>query len=146
MSTMTNAAIFQLIYTTYFFVTHFIPMKPFNDLSKEAFSNEKKVNLSIIAVQLAIVPFFLYDIFWGICFGAFYYLVNVFGNAMSWWFPYFFGWPKSFAENAEEENKKTFRILPPIKNHLIPDVVHIGITILIWANWILSLQEVLQRI
>ncbi|EMF79983.1 hypothetical protein LEP1GSC188_1082 [Leptospira weilii serovar Topaz str. LT2116] len=49
MITVTNAAIFQLICTTYFFVTHFIPMKkPFNDLSKEAFSNEKKVNLSII--------------------------------------------------------------------------------------------------
>ncbi|EQA64475.1 hypothetical protein [Leptospira alexanderi] len=29
MITPTNAAIFQLIYTTYFFITHFIPMKPF---------------------------------------------------------------------------------------------------------------------
>ncbi len=121
-------------------------MSPLNDLSGESFSKEKKVNFALIAVQLGIVPFFFYDVFWGICFGAFYYLVNVFGNAMSWWFPYLFGWPKPFTENVEEENKRTFRILPPIKDHLIPDLVHIGITILIWINWILSSKEVLQRI
>ncbi|UZN06720.1 hypothetical protein M5D10_13020 [Leptospira santarosai] len=70
----------------------------------------------------------------------------MFGNAMFWWFPYLFGWPKPFTENVEEENKRTFRILPPIKDHLIPDLVHIGITILIWINWILSSKEVLQRV
>ncbi|WP_046692442.1 hypothetical protein [Leptospira santarosai] len=53
---------------------------------------------------------------------------------------------ETFDENVEEENKRTFRILPPIKDHLIPDLVHIGITILIWTNWILSSKEVLQRI
>ncbi|WP_268768120.1 hypothetical protein [Leptospira weilii] len=35
---------------------------------------------------------------------------------------------------GRRKQKTPLRILPPIKNHLISDVVHIGNTILIWVN------------
>ncbi|WP_201028466.1 hypothetical protein [Leptospira santarosai] len=55
MITIGVAVFFQLFYTAYFFVTHFVSMRPLNDLSGEFFS-KKKVNFALIAVRL--VPFF----------------------------------------------------------------------------------------
>ncbi|EMF79973.1 hypothetical protein LEP1GSC188_1081 [Leptospira weilii serovar Topaz str. LT2116] len=46
----------------------------------------------------------------------------------------FFRMTQKFCGKCGRRKQKTLRILPPIKNHLIPDVVHIGITILIWVN------------
>ena len=60
------------------------------------------------------------------------------GHVMSWWMPYFFGWPTAFLENAEIDNEKTLKFLPERGKNPVPDVVHCVIGLLsVWVMYAL---------
>lgn len=56
--------------------------------------------------------------------GTLFWSVSLVGHILSWWMPYFFGWPKAFLENAEIDNAKTYYFLPLRKNYPVPDFNH----------------------
>lgn len=92
--------------------------------------------------QLISIVGFYYYIYWMMIVGLVFWSLWMIGHINSWWLPYLFGFPKVFNKDAVEQNKKTLQILPPIKNHLIPDACHIvlgilsaTVTISIWITF-----------
>ena len=135
-----STIIAQIILTFYFAVTHWIPLPPWNNLAKEPFKNERKINLIMHVFQAVSIIGFYYHTYWMMIIGLVFWSLWMVGHINSWWLPYFFGFPKVFSENAVEQNKETLQILPPIKDHLIPDACHIVlgvisviVTITVWA-------------
>ncbi|PLS03782.1 hypothetical protein CVD27_13410 [Neobacillus cucumis] len=52
-------------------------------------------------------------------------------HLFTWWFPYFFGYPNNIRTDYEKYFKRTFKFLPKIKDHIIPDAEHVGVGILL---------------
>ncbi len=140
---MIAAVVTQSAWLIWFVMTHWISLPPLNDLSKEAFAHEKKVNLAIVGVVLASIAGFYWNIGFLMWFGALFWTLGMFGHIMSWWVPYFFGWPKAALENAVEDNGKTVHFLPARGNHPIPDLTHCMIGVLTIAAWIAVLGHLL---
>ena len=125
----------QVAFFIWFAVTHWIPLPPLNDLSVEAFEGERQTNIILHVIEVISLIGCYYNImlikyvalvFWNIC---------MVGHVMSWWMPYFFGWPKVFLENAEIDNARTIHFLPKRGKNPIPDVVHCVIGVL--SVWVL---------
>ena len=122
------AVIFQILWAIYFAITHWISMPPWNDLRQELFAGERNINLIILgAVAVSIIGFYFHykPIMW---FGVLFWSVSMIGHISFWWLPYFFGFPKVFIE--EDVPTTSWKFLPPIKNHPIPDACHMVIGIL----------------
>ncbi len=126
----------QVLFTVWFALTHWVPLNPLNDLSQEAFPKEQQINCILHIFQIASIIGFLFHFYWLIWLGIVFWSVSFVGHILSWWLPYFFGWPKGFLENAEADNAKTYHFLPPRKNHPIPDLNHCVIGLLLLATLI----------
>lgn len=118
------AIVFQVAFTSWFALTHWIPMHPLNNLKEEAFPKERVTNVVLHFFQLASIIGFWIHLRWLMWFGVIFWTVSFIGHILSWWLPYFFGWPKGFLENAEVDNAKTYHFLKVRKNHPIPDLNH----------------------
>lgn len=125
----------QLAFLFWFVVTHWIPLPPLNDLSVEAFKGERKTNIVLHIIQAISIFGYYYNIKIIKYMGFLFWHVCLIGHIMSWWLPYFFGWPEVFLENAEIDNQRTIKFLPDRGKNPVPDVVHCGIGIL--TVWIL---------
>jgi hypothetical protein len=130
----------QVSCTAWFFLTHWVPLPPLNDLKEEAFSNERATNLVLHFFQAASIAGFIFHINWLMWLGALFWTISFAGHLISWWLPYFLGWPKAFLKNAEVDNAKTYHFLPPRKNHPIPDLNHCIIGLLVLFAMITSLM------
>jgi hypothetical protein len=63
-------------------------------------------------------------------------LLCLVGHIFAWWVPYFWGHYSAFTKQEYEFSfSKTIKILPPIKDHPIPDLEHmpVGILALVWC-------------
>lgn len=124
MNWTTLAIIAQSVFTLWFAITHWVPLPRLNNLDEEAFPNERRTNLILHLFQLASILGFAYHLFWIMLLGTLFWSVSLVGHILSWWMPYFFGWPKAFLENAEIDNAKTYYFLPLRKNYPVPDFNH----------------------
>lgn len=140
---MTWAVLAQAASTIWFAVTHWIDLKPLNHLDEEAFPHERRTNLILHFFQLASIGGFLFYIKGLMLIGVIFWSVSMLGHILSWWLPYFFGWPKAFLKNAVADNAKTYHFLPPRDNHPIPDLNHciIGalLVVVTLSSWIVYL-------
>ncbi len=127
------AALSQAAFTGWFALTHWVDLKPLNNLDAEAFPHERRTNLILHIFQLASIGGFLFQIFPLMWLGVVFWSVSMAGHIVSWWLPYFFGWPKAFLKNAEADNAKTHHFLPTRKNYPIPDLNHciLGLLLLV---------------
>jgi hypothetical protein len=128
------AASFQLIFTGWFIFTHWISLPSLNNLDQEAFPHERGINLTLHVLQItSAIGFFLQidAIMW---LGIMLWSISMIGHLISWWTPYFFGWPSAFLKNAEIDNKKTYHFLPARKNYPIPDLNHCIIGALVFVT------------
>ena len=135
------AIIFQVVTMLWFILTHFISMPPLNDLREEAFPSERKANFILVFIQSFSMIGFVFSVRWLMGLGTVYWTLFLAGHLISWWLPYFFGWPKAFLKNAVVDNAKTVHFLPPRKNHPIPDLAHcilgmlaLGTCLFCWAS------------
>jgi hypothetical protein len=133
----------QIAFTVWFALTHWVPLSPLNDLSEEAFPKERQTNFVLHIFQLASILGFFFHITWLMWIGIVFWSLSFMGHIVSWWLPYFFGWPKGFLENAEVDNAKTYHFLPPRKNHPIPDLNHFIIGILLLSTLITCWMAIL---
>ena len=144
MSPNTLAVILQIAFTGWFALTHWVALPPLNDLTKEAFPNERRTNLILHFFQLASIIGFIFYIKWLMWIGVVFWTLSLIGHITSWWLPYFLGWPKAFLENAEVDNAKTYHFLPARKNHPIPDLTHCIIGFLCIVACVASWEAILQ--
>ncbi len=134
----TLAIISQLLSTAWFALTHWISLPPLNNLSEEAFPHERQTNLILNAFQIASMVGFLFQLHWLMWIGVIFWSISLIGHLLSWWLPYFFGWPKAFLQNAEQDNVKTYHFLPVHKNHPVPDLNHCIIGVLLFFTLFFS--------
>ena len=107
MDCFTIALFSQSAFVVWFSISHFIPLPPLNDLTKEAFPGEHKVNFFLLCLWALGVYGFYTRVPWQMWLAAITcWSVTMFGHIMSWWIPYFFGWPTVFLKDAAEDNER----------------------------------------
>ncbi|KLT16574.1 hypothetical protein AA980_17490 [Neobacillus vireti] len=57
---------------------------------------------------------------------------------MAWWIPYLTGYPHQVRVDYEKYFHNTYKFLPAIKNHIIPDAEHVGVGVLLTATLIVQ--------
>lgn len=120
------ALILQIILLVYFQLITLIPMYPWNDLTK--YTNKERlleatVNGIVIIVSTGL---FVTKVKWLMICSVIIWLLFLMAQLLTWWMPYLTGkhlqqFPR---ELYETHFKNTYKILPPIKNHIIPDAQH----------------------
>lgn len=130
----------QLMFSGWFFIIHFVPIPPLNDIDKFPNAPDWKKRLFISWVILILLVI-------GYSFGTIYLRLPliltlclfIFGHINTWWLPYLFGWPKIFIDNVEIDHKATLRFLPPRGKRPVPDVAYCILGLLGLATLILSI-------
>lgn len=123
--------IIPILLSVYLVITDFVDLAPFNDVSKH--SRETRNWEILLNYPLPLVAAFCnwygttITTIVAILIGALF----LFGNIFSWWVPYFFGCSDEARRHYEEAFGKTIKILPPIKNHPIPNLEHLPVAVLI---------------
>ncbi|HLS34706.1 MAG TPA: hypothetical protein VK061_00545 [Bacillota bacterium] len=142
----TFAFISQIILLVYFEVTTLINLYPWNDLSK--YTRKEKITEAtvngitiIIGITLFIskkpVLMVIATIFWFL-----FLLVQL----LNWWMPYITGKHlKQFPRELYDSHfQDTLKILPPIKEHIIPDAQHNVLQFLSLEVFIVSLLAIIN--
>jgi len=124
----------QTIFAAWFFIIHFIPLPPLNDIDK--FPNAPRWKRTLLINWFVLVLLII-----GYALGNFYIklililmlCLFMFGHINTWWLPYLFGWPKVFIDSVEIDHKCTIRFLPSWGNRPVPDLAYciLGLTGLI---------------
>jgi hypothetical protein len=134
------AIAFQILLFIYFEGTTLVNLYPWNDLSK--YSNQEKiieasVNGIIIILCLGL---FISEIKWLMIISVIFWFVFLFMQILTWWMPYLTGKHlKQFPKTLYETHfKNTFKLLPPIKDHIIPDAQHNVLQILSLITFIVN--------
>lgn len=116
----------QILVFLYFEVTTLVNIYPWNDLSK--YSKQEKiieatVNGFIIILCLGL---FITQIKWLMIISVVFWFVFLLMQLLTWWMPYLTGKHlKQFSKAQYETHfKNTLKLLPPIKDHIIPDAQH----------------------
>lgn len=84
------------------------------------------------------------EIAWLKIIGATYYGLLLLGEWQSWWQPYFFGASADWEAQYKRIFRHTVIILPPIKNHPIPNLEHLILhsltlvtAVATWLSWVI---------
>lgn len=136
----------QILLFIYFEVTTLINLFPWNDLSKYSYRErlvEAGINGIIIIIGFAL---FVTKIKWLMVISVAFWFVFLFMQLMTWWMPYLTGKHlKQFPRELYDSHfRETLKILPPIKNHIIPDAQHNVLQILSLATFVVSLISVIS--
>ena len=125
------SVITQFIFIIYFSITHWIPLFPWNDIRKEGIFKAERIGVVVHNI-LQIFSISSYYMEWkpGMWVGLIYWSILFTFHILEWWIVYFFGWPTFFVKTTKEASATTYKFLPPIKNHPIPDACHFFIGIL----------------
>lgn len=135
--------IFILLQLILFFIMilhDWLPILPFNNVAdlKKHDSNKKRFIGSLINGVAVLIPLILTLIYYPnysastvntiICF----YLLITVGTIVSWWIPYIFGSSKSHKE-AFLKFQNTHHFLPKIKDHVVPNTLHVILHLFVWS-------------
>lgn len=92
----------QSIFATWFFIIHFIPIPPLNDIDKFPNSPSWKRTLFIhwLVLVMLIIGYSLNFFYLKLLLIAVLSLFMV-GHINTWWLPYLFGWPKVFIDSVQ---------------------------------------------
>lgn len=130
-----------IVLVIYLLITDFCDLFPYNDVSQHTSSVRKGELINYILplisalcswYQLNLVPFVIALLF-------------LFGNMYFWWIPYFFGCSPQRKEIMEKHFGRTIKILPPIKDHPIPNLEHMPVALLILV-WLIATASLLTTL
>lgn len=120
------AIVFQILLFLYFEITTLVNLYPWNDLSK--YSNKEKITEATVNGIIIILSFglFITQLKWLMIISVLFWFIFLFMQILNWWMPYLTGKHlKQFPKTLYESHfKNTFKLLPPIKDHIIPDAQH----------------------
>src|SRR5699024_7470218 len=131
---------FQVFLFIYFEITTLVNLYPWNDLAK--YSLREKVTEAIVNGMIIIIGIglFLTKIKGLMIFSVIIWLIYLLMQLLTWWMPYLTGKHlKQFSKTLYQTHfQETIKILPPIKNHIIPDAQHNILQLLSLAAFIVS--------
>jgi hypothetical protein len=134
------AIAFQILLFIYFEGTTLVQLYPWNDLSK--YSNQEKIIEATVngIIIIFCMGLFITQIKWLMIISVIFWFVFLFMQILTWWMPYLTGKHlKQFPKTLYETHfKNTLKLLPPIKDHIIPDVQHNVLQIISLITFILS--------
>jgi len=131
---MNYIALIPLIFVIYLLIIDFVDLYPFNDVTKHK-PHDRKIELVNYCLFSAVgvyswleLPGYVWVSFILTC-------MLVVGYVFVWYVPYFRGHYSEYTRQEYEYSfSKTIKILPPIKDHPIPDLEHmfVGVFIVVW--------------
>lgn len=130
----------QILLFIYFEITTLVNLYPWNDLSKYSFRErmiEATTNGIVIILGLGL---FFTKIKGLMILSVIIWFVFLFMQLLTWWIPYLTGRHlKQFSRALYDTHfQETFKLLPPIKNHIVPDAQHNVLQIITLATFIAS--------
>jgi len=135
---------FQVFLFIYFEITTLVNLYPWNDLAK--YSLREKVTEAIVNGMIIIIGIglFLTKIKGLMIFSVIIWLIYLLMQLLTWWMPYLTGKHlKQFSKTLYQTHfQETIKILPPIKNHIIPDAQHNILQLLSLAAFIVSFLSI----
>src|SRR5699024_100171 len=107
-------------------ITTLVDLYPWNDLSKYSLKEtvlEATVNGIVMLLAFGL---FVTKITWLMMISVIFWTVHLVMQLLNWWMPYLTRKHlKQFTKALYETHfQKTIKILPPIKDHIIPDAQH----------------------
>jgi len=126
------ALVMQVLLFIYFEITSLVPLFPWNDLSKYS-TKEKVVEATsngiiiLLGIGLFITQVKALMILSAILWGLFLTM-----QLLTWWLPYLTGKHlKQFSRELYDTHfQQTVKLLPRIKDHIIPDAQHLVLQVL----------------
>ncbi|MDR6999227.1 hypothetical protein [Neobacillus niacini] len=134
-------SVLPLLFLAYQIIIDFVNLYPFNDIQVrdkrlrklEVFGNYPPL------VIIAICFYIHHPISMWI--GFVLTTIILIMHLYSWWIPYITGYPKSVEKDYDTYFKRTFKFLPKIKNHIVPDAEHVGVGILLVITFFYEVKE-----
>lgn len=138
------AVILQLLLLLYFEAITLLNLYPWNDLSKYTFKEkviEATVNGAIIIFNAGL---FTTKVKWLMMISIVFWFLFLLMQLLTWWMPYVTGKHlKQFRRTLYDTHfKETIKLLPPIKDHIIPDAQHNVLQFLTLITFIVSVMSV----
>jgi hypothetical protein len=124
--------IMPLIFLAYQILIDFVDMFPFNDIHSRDKRLRKYEVLGNYPPLLIISICFLIPSLVSHSVGLVLTLIIFIMHLLSWWIPYFFGFPAKVKSDYGRYFNRTYKFLPPIRDHIVPDAEHFGVGILLF--------------
>ncbi|MBS4172225.1 hypothetical protein [Bacillus sp. FJAT-49736] len=134
------AIVLPLVFLGYQMVIDFVNLFPFNDIhSRDKRLRKYEVLGNYPPLVVISACFFFNSGLWhwvGFIMTSIIMVMHLF----AWWIPYLTGYPNQVRSDYDKYFRNTYKFLPAIKNHIIPDAEHFGVGVL------LSLTMIIQGI
>lgn len=98
------------------------------------------INTFLILLPLSLTLYFLqHPPLWAKILTSSIYALLTLGTIAAWWIPYLFGSYSSQHKEGFIEYRDTHTFLPPIRDHVIPNTLHVLLHLQVWLCFIFSL-------
>ena len=115
----------QILLLAYHQLTTLVDFYPFNNVRQYSL-RERLRECLIHGLLMTLSPLgFVLDIGWLKIVGAVYYGVLLIGGFLSWWRPYIGGATPDWQATYDRIFRQTLIVLPPIRNHPVPNLEHV---------------------
>jgi hypothetical protein len=114
----------QLFLLLFHQCTTLVDLYPFNNV--RSYSLKERAIECLVNGSIMLLPAlgFIFHIQWLMITSLLVYPVLLAGEFMSWWRHYFFGATECWQKMYDRLFKETIIVLPPIKNHPVPNLEH----------------------
>lgn len=121
---ITVALLFQLLLLLFHQVVSLFDFYPFNNVRNQTLMERLlECGMNGLLMLLPLAGFF-FRIYWMMAAALVIYPVLLLGEYFNWWQPYFFGPTAGWQQTYDRLFRHTIILLPPIKNHPVPNLEH----------------------
>jgi hypothetical protein len=135
---------FPLLFLFYQIVIDFVDLFPFNDIHSRDNRLRKYEVLGNYPSLLLISFCFYYHSTVSMWIGFVVTSIILVMHLFAWWIPYFFGFPNSAKNDYLKYFSRTYKFLPRIKDHIVPDAEHVGVGILLVVTLLFQAKDLFQ--
>lgn len=123
------ALVSQALLAVYLQVVEWVPLGHWNNIANG--NPQQPLDVAIAVIQLTIIVFYWREWRWPMILGLALYTLWLYLEISSWWVPYFRGASPQFMRFYEHWFGNTYKFLPPIDGHPVPDAEHTVILVLL---------------
>jgi hypothetical protein len=127
MSLQVINGVLPLVFFGYQWVIDSVNLFPFNDVERKDKKTRKIEILMNYPPLFAISLCFFIHTFVSMAIGTALTLIIFVMHLSAWWIPYLFGSSSRMKHEYDRLFGRTYRFLPPIKDHIVPDAEHCGV-------------------
>jgi len=123
------ALVAQAVLAVYLQVVEWIPLGRWNNVANG--NGQGSIDIILVVLQAVILIFYWRRWRWAMLAGLGLYGLWLYLEISSWWVPYFRGASPQFMRFYEHWFGNTYKFLPPIDGHPVPDAEHTVIAVLL---------------